>query len=248
MRISVVTVCFNAERTIGHTLNSFLKQEHPDKELLVVDGGSRDGTLKVVESFADPAIRVVSEPDRGLYDAMNKGLRRFGGDAVGFLNADDCYADRHTLSALAEGLADADIVYGDLDFVEDHEGGRVVRSWRGGPWSQGAFARGWMPPHPTFYVRRRVVERTGEFDVSLSIAADYDFMLRALELGGFSHRFLPRVLIRMQVGGKSTAGLSGYVKSNLQALRARRRHLGSGLVDYALIAKPLSKAAQFFAH
>lgn len=248
MKISVVTVCFNAERTIAHTLRSFLEQDHADKEMLVLDGGSRDGTLRVVESFSDPSIRVVSEPDRGLYDAMNKGLRGFAGEAVGFLNADDCYADRQSLSALSEGLAQADIVYGDLDFVGDHEEGRVVRTWRGRPWRKGAFASGWMPPHPTFYVRRAVVEKTGEFDLSLSIAADYDFMLRALELGGFSHRFLPRVLIRMQAGGKSNSGISGYMKSNLQALRARRRHLGAGLVDYALIAKPLSKAAQFFAH
>ncbi|MDB5438415.1 MAG: glycosyltransferase, partial [Caulobacteraceae bacterium] len=158
MKVTVVTVCFNAERTIAHTLRSFLEQDHADKEMLVLDGGSTDGTLDVVRAFADPAIKLVSEPDRGLYDAMNKGLRGFSGEAVGFLNADDCYADRHTLSALSEGLGEADIVYGDLDFVSDHEAGRVVRTWRGRPWHPGAFAKGWMPPHPTFYVRRSVVE------------------------------------------------------------------------------------------
>lgn len=246
MKISVVTVSFNAGRTIGHTLASFLEQEHADKELLVIDGGSSDDTVAVARSFADPSIRIISEPDEGLYDAMNKGLARFAGEAVGFLNADDRYQDAGVLGEIAEALTFADIVYGDLDFVDDHTSGKIVRSWRGQPWTPGAFARGWMPPHPTFYVARKVVEATGTFDTSLKIAADYDYMLRALELGGFDHRFLQRVMVRMMVGGKSTSGVGGYVKSNLEALRVRRRHLGSGFVDRALLAKPLGKAGQFF--
>jgi glycosyltransferase involved in cell wall biosynthesis len=246
MKISVVTVSYNAAGTIGHTLSSFLEQAYPDKELLVVDGGSTDGTVELVEKFKSPAIRLVSEPDEGLYDAMNKGLSQFTGDAVGFLNADDRYQDAAVLGDLAHALAEADIVYGDLDFVDGHDTGRIVRSWRGEPWSAGAFSRGWMPAHPTFYVRRKVVEATGRFDTSLKIAADYDYMLRALELGRFRHQFLQRVMVRMMVGGKSTSGITGYLKSNFEALKARRRHIGAGLVDYALVAKPLGKAGQFF--
>ena len=246
MKISVVTVCFNAGRTIGHTLESVAAQTHPGIEHLVIDGGSRDDTIKIAQSFARPGLTVISEPDRGLYDAMNKGLARFSGEAVGFLNADDRFADHRVAADIAQGLSHADIVYGDLDFIDGHETDRVVRQWRGTPWAKGAFSKGWMPPHPTFYVRRKVVEVTGQFNLNLRIAADYDFMLRALELGGFEHRFLPRVMVRMQTGGKSTAGVSGYVKSNMEALRVRRQHLGSGVVDMALIAKPLRKARQFF--
>jgi glycosyltransferase involved in cell wall biosynthesis len=244
VKISVVTVSYNAGRTIGHTLASALEQTHADTELLVVDGGSTDDTLDIVRSFG-PRVRLISEPDRGLYDAMNKGLRLFTGEAVGFLNADDRYQDPGVLSDVAVALADVDIVYGDLDFVDSHEGGKVVRSWRGRPFQAGAFRRGWMPPHPTFYARRAVVQAVGEFDLGMKISADYDFMLRAMELNGFSSRFLPRVMIRMLTGGASTAGLGSYVRGNLEALRARRRWLGSGIVDTAFLAKPLGKVGQF---
>lgn len=245
MKISVVTVAYNAAATIGYTLESFIAQAHGDKELIVVDGASRDDTLKVVERFACPQIRVISEPDRGLYDAMNKGLAAYSGEAVGFLNADDRYSDASVLGDIAAALADADIVHGDLDFVSDHESGAVVRTWRATPWRKGAFRRGWMPAHPTFYVRRKVVDAVGRFDTSLRIAADYDFMLRAMELGDFKSRLISRTLVQMMTGGASTSGLRGYVNSNLEALRARRRWLGSGLVDRALIAKPLGKVGQF---
>lgn len=247
MKMSVVTVSYNAGRTIGHTLESFFQQSHPDKELLVVDGGSSDDTLAIVGSFASPQLRLISERDRGLYDAMNKGLRMFSGEAVGFLNADDRYQDHAVLADVAAALAEVDIVYGDLDFVDGHDHGKVVRSWRGKAWNAGAFRRGWMPPHPTFYIRRRVAEAVGEFDLSMKISADYDFMLRAMELNDFSSRFLPRVMVRMLTGGTSTAGLSSYLRGNLEALRARRRWLGSGLVDAAFIAKPLGKVGQLLA-
>lgn len=248
MKMSVITVAYNAAATIGYTLESFLLQDHPDKELLVIDGASKDDTLRVVEQFASDQIRVVSEPDKGLYDAMNKGLALFTGEAVGFLNADDRYNDAKVLSDISAALAAADIVYGDLDFVANHVDGLVVRTWRGTPWRKGAFQRGWMPAHPTFYMRRRVAEAVGGFDTSLRIAADYDYMLRALELGGFDSQLISRTLVQMMTGGASTSGLRGYLKSNLEALRARRRWLGSGLVDAALLAKPLGKVGQFLGH
>jgi len=247
VKVSVVTVSFNAGRTIGHTLESFCAQRHPERELVVVDGGSTDETLAIVRSFEAEPIRLISEPDRGLYDAMNKGLRLFTGEAVGFLNADDRYQDPDVLGDIAAGLDGVDIVYGDLDFVDSHDNGRVVRTWRSQPWRAGAFRAGWMPPHPTFYVRRAVVEAVGEFDRSMKISADYDYMLRAMELNGFSSRFLPRVMVRMLTGGASTAGVSSYLRGNLEALRARRRWLGAGLIDAALIAKPLGKVGQFLA-
>jgi glycosyltransferase involved in cell wall biosynthesis len=248
MKVSVVTVGYNAGRTIGHTLESFFAQSHPDKELVVVDGGSTDDTVAIVESFRREGLRMVSEPDRGLYDAMNKGLRLFTGDAVGFLNADDRYNDPGVLADVAAALEEVDIVYGDLDFIDDHDSDQVVRTWRGKPWNAGAFRRGWMPPHPTFYVRRGVVEQVGEFDLSMKISSDYDYMLRAMELGGFSSRFLSRVMVRMMVGGASTGGLASYLRGNFEALRARRRWLGSGFIDAALLAKPLGKVGQFLSH
>jgi glycosyltransferase involved in cell wall biosynthesis len=244
VRISVVTVCRNAAATIGEALESFFSQSHADKQLLVVDGASTDGTLAVVQSFARDGVTVISEPDRGLYDAMNKGLRGFDGDAVGFLNADDRFHDSGSLAAIAGALEGADICYADLDFVDAADRARVVRRWRSSPWRKGGFRRGWMPAHPTFYCRRRVVDRVGGFDLRYRLAADYDFMLRALELADFAAVHVPRVLVDMGAGGLSSASLRARVRHNLEALASRRRWLGAGLVDYALFAKPLGKAAQ----
>jgi len=249
MKISVVTVAWNAEGTIGNTIDSFLGQSHRDAELLVIDGASTDETLALVKGYDDPRVRLISEPDEGLYDAMNKGLRLFSGDAVGFLNADDSYHDDGALAAIAEALRASDAVTGNLDFIADHASRRVVRRWRGSPFRPGAFRRGWMPAHPTFYIRRELAERTGLFDTGYRIAADYDYMLRALELdrGGASPRVahLDRVLVDMLAGGTSTAGWGAYLRGNLESLKARRKWLGSGIVDAALFAKPLGKLGQY---
>jgi glycosyltransferase involved in cell wall biosynthesis len=206
LKLSVITVCMNSASTIGHTLESFFGQSHVDKELVVVDGGSRDDTVRIVRSFGD-SIRLVSEPDEGTYDAANKGLGLYSGDVVGLLNSDDRCADENVLSDIAEGLATSDIVFGDLDFVVSHDQPEIVRRWRGSAFIKGAFRRGWMPAHPTFYVRRRVVDAMVGFDTRYRIAADYDFMLRALELADFRATSIARVLVNLMHGGERTAGL-----------------------------------------
>ncbi|RAH96503.1 glycosyl transferase [Acuticoccus sediminis] len=247
MKISILTPCRNASATIAHTIESVLAQDHADFEHLILDGASTDGTLGMVARFGDPRIRVASAPDRGMYDALNAGLRRYRGEAVGVLNADDAYHDRTALSRIADALRHADIVHGDLDFVADHGRKRVVRRWRAPAEAAGGFRSGWMPAHPTFYVRRAVAEAVGPFDLSLETAADYDYMLRAVELHDFRIARVRGVLVDMMTGGASTASLAAHLRHNLEALMARRRWLGSGRVDRALVAKPLRKVGQFFA-
>jgi len=237
MKISVVTASFNSEATIGYTVESFLKQTHADKEMLVIDGVSRDETLKVVESFASPDVRVLSEPDKGVYDAMNKGFHRFSGDAIGFLNSDDTFHDANVLSDIAAGLADADIVYGDLNMVTDHQTKRLTRVWRGGTFRRNVFKLGWVPPHPSFYMRRQVAENVGDYDLSYITTADYDYMLRALELNDFRIRYLPRVFVDFQIGGISTRGLGVTIRGNLECLRSRRQHLNAPPIDAAFFLR-----------
>ncbi len=237
MKISVVTACFNSEATIGFTIESFLKQKHPHKEMLVIDGVSRDATLKIVESFSCPEIRVFSEPDKGIYDAMNKGFRRYSGEAIGFLNSDDTFHDADVLSDIAAGLADADIVYGDLDMVTDHRTKRRTRVWQGGTFGRYSFQLGWVPPHPAFYVRRQVAESVGEYDVNYVTTADYDYMLRALALHDFRVRYLPRVFVDFQIGGVSTSGLGVTFRANLECLRSRRAHLNAPPIDAAFFLR-----------
>jgi glycosyltransferase len=244
MKISVVTASFNSEATIGFTIESFLGQSHPEKEMLVIDGASGDGTLKLVESFASDAIRVFSEPDNGVYDAMNKGFHLFEGDAVGFLNSDDTFHDANVLAEIASGLQDADIVYGDLNMVTDHRTKRLARVWRGGAFRRYSFQLGWVPPHPTFYMRREVARKVGDYDLSYLTTADYDYMLRALALNDFRARYIPRVIADFQMGGISTSGLGVTIRANLECLRSRRQHLNAPLIDAAFFLRFLRRIFQ----
>jgi len=171
VKISVVTVSFNSAATIRWTVESLLEQSHTDAELLVVDGASRDDTVAVVSGYGDPRVRVVSERDKGIFDAMNKGLRLFDGDALGFLNSDDRYHDRDALAAIADALDRHDIAYADIDIVDGHETRRVVRKWRNTPWRKGAFRGGWMPAHePSASCRSRIQSRMRRSETRRSAA------------------------------------------------------------------------------
>ena len=168
---------------------------------------------------------------------MNKGFHLFSGDAVGFLNSDDTFHDRDTLGAIAAALQDFDIVYGDLDMVTDHRTKRVVRSWRGGTFNRYSFQLGWVPPHPTFYMRKEVAQKVGDYDLSYVTTADYDYMLRAMALNDFRVRYIPRVIADFQMGGISTKGWRVTLRANLECLRSRRAHLNAPVIDAAFFLR-----------
>jgi glycosyltransferase len=191
---------------------------------------------------------LVSEPDRGIYDALNKGVLRSSGEVVGFLHSDDLFADKLVLTRLAEVFSDPDVaaVYGDLLYVRNDNPEQVVRYWRAGDFSRSRLGWGWMPPHPTLYVRRSVYEQIGLLDVTFGIAADYDFILRLLSRKGIKVRYIPEVLVKMRVGGASNRSLRNIARKSSEDLRALRRN-GVGGVG-ALIWKNLSKLQQFLRH
>ncbi len=245
MKISVITAVYNNRDTVAQALDSALAQTHPDVELIVIDGGSTDGTLQVLQDYADRLAVLVSEPDRGIYDALNKGIARASGDVVGFLHSDDLFADASVLSRIAAAFADpsVDSVYGDLLYVSKDDPSRVVRTWRAGVFTPGKLAHGWMPPHPTFYVRRAVYEKLGGYDTSYRIAADYDCVLRLLGKGGVRAAYIPEVLVKMRVGGASNRSLSNILKKSREDYRALRVNGVGGLA--ALAWKNLSKLPQF---
>ena len=244
-RISIVTVVFNRAATVGEALRSVQAQSYENVEHVVVDGASDDGTLEVVEAHRIPSMRVLSEPDEGIYDALNKGMALAEGDVIGVMHSDDSYADTDVLSEVAACFRDeaVDAVYGDLEYVAADDPGRVVRYWSAGDYSLQRLRRGWMPPHPTLFVRRSVVERLGGYDTSFRIAADYDAILRWFGRGGLRAAYLPRVLVRMRLGGESNASLRALLRKSSEDYRALRRNEVGGAL--ALLLKNASKLPQF---
>lgn len=246
MKVSIVTVCFNSAATIGATLRSVAQQSHPEIEHIVIDGRSTDATLDVVEREGGHVATLVSEADRGIYDAMNKGLAKATGQFVGFLNADDVLADRDAVARMVRTIVhtQADVVFSDLEYVRMNQPGSVVRYWRCGEFSGLRLRLGWMPPHPTFYVRQSVLRDVGLFDTQFRIAADYDFMLRVLARAGLKTARVPGVLVRMRSGGisnRSTAMVWQKSREDLVALK-RNRVGGWG----TLVCKNLQKLPQYF--
>lgn len=244
MRFSIITVSYNSASTIADTLRSVAEQSHRDIEHIVIDGSSRDATLQIVRAHGAHVARVMSEPDKGIYDAMNKGLALATGEYVGFLNADDLFATPQAVAQLARAAeSGADAVFGDLVYVAAREVNRVVRRWHSGEFQPSRLRFGWMPPHPTFYVKRSLLPALGGFDTSLRIAADYDFMLRFLMRSGARACYAPHVLVRMRLGGASNESFHALSRKSREDLLVMRRH---GLPGWLTLAcKNIRKLPQF---
>ena len=245
MKISIITATRNCAGTIAECLASVAGQSYPDREHIVIDGASTDGTLAVLQAHRPQLAVLVSEPDRSIYEALNKGIARASGEIIGFLHADDRYADDQVLSRIAAALANpaVDACYGDLLYVSQDDPRRVVRHWRAGPYHPRLLGRGWMPPHPTFYARRAVYQRLGGFDLDYRIAADYDCLLRFLGAGQITCTYIPEVLVHMRLGGVSNRSLRNLLQKSREDYRALRRHHVGGLG--ALLFKNLQKLPQF---
>ncbi|WP_347100793.1 glycosyltransferase family 2 protein [Sagittula stellata] len=244
--ISVVTAVWNRATTIADAIESVASQDYPDVKHVVQDGGSTDGTLDVIARVAGPRVSLESARDGGIYDGINKGLTRATGDIVGLMHSDDLFAGPHILGRVAEALEDPEIdgVYGDLDYVSAGDTTRVIRKWRSGAYDARLLHRGWMPPHPTLYLRRAVFDRWGMYDTSFRIAADYDAMLRYLVKGRVRLAYVPEVFVRMRMGGESNRSLRKMIEKSREDYRAIRTNGVGGMGTLAL--KNLSKIQQFF--
>ena len=225
MLVSIITVCLNARNTISHAIESVAHQSYPHVEHIVVDGGSTDGTVELVREVEGKVVKLISEPDEGIYDAMNKGLALAEGDVVGFLNADDVYFDEKVVETVVAEMEkrNVDSCYGDLVYVNS-DLSKVVRYWRSSPYRPGSFKKGWHPPHPTFFVKRWVYERYGGFDTRFEISADFELMLRFLEKFKISSVYLPKPLVKMRVGGTSNRSVSNIIKGNINCYKAFKKN------------------------
>lgn len=247
MKISIVTVCYNAAATIGDTFDAVARQTYTNVEHVVVDGASKDGTAELIQARFGDAGNWLSEPDRGLYDAMNKGIARASGDVIGTLNADDVYADETVLAQVAEVFEDPTVeaCYADLIFVDQHDPDKVVRRWTSCDYRDGLFEGGWMPAHPTFFVRRSVYERFGDFDLSFARQSDFDLTMRFLAVHGIKSVYVPKLWVKMRMGGISNNSVVGVIKGNIEAYRACLKN-GLEVSPLFIPRKILSRIPQFF--
>lgn len=226
MKISIITVSYNAAGTIRDTIDSVLRQSYDQVEYIIVDGASSDGTRDIVESYRDQLSGYISEPDNGLYDAMNKGLNMATGDIIGILNADDFYEHDQVLSNVVAKMEDdqADALFADLVYVNDEDLEKVVRYYPGKGFTPQKMLSGNMPPHPTFFLRKRFYDEYGDFDTSYEICADFDLMVRFFHKARGKYTYLPETIVRMRTGGNSTNGIQSTLTINKEMLKACRKY------------------------
>lgn len=245
MKFSIITATWNSGKTVEDTIRSFISQDYPNTEYIIIDGASSDSTLDIVRSFGDRIDHIVSEKDKGIYDALNKGIKLATGDIIGFLHSDDIYAHSSVLSMIASIFesSQVDAVFGDLDYVSKIDPSKIIRRWKSGQYVRENMRNGWMPPHPTFYMKRSCYDKFGGFDLNYRIAADYDSLLRYLWKCDVSAEYIPEVLVKMRVGGESNRSIGNIVRKTLED---RRAMIANRLPCVrALIGKNFSKIPQF---
>lgn len=247
LKISVITACFNSEATIGEAIATLKRQDWPAIEHVVVDGASKDKTVEIARKTLGTQDVLISEPDQGIYDALNKGIQHASGDIVGFLHSDDLLAHDHVLTKIAACFDNLDVgaVYGDLQYVQAENTANVIRHWKSGQFTAGKLKKGWMPPHPTFFMRRELYQALGGFDLRYRIAGDYDALLRYLGSGKVHVEYVPDVLVKMRVGGASNGSVKQILRKSKEDIAAMRSNGINPLI--ALPCKNFSKLPQFIA-
>lgn len=244
MKISIITITYNSAKTVQRALESVQSQTYKDIEHVIVDGASTDGTKELIETYAKQHtnVRWISEKDKGIYDAINKGIKLATGDIIGFLHSDDMLYSADSIGQIAAAFEDknVDVVYGDLQYCS---GGKVVRRWKSNDFNPRALKYGWMPPHPTVYVRREVYQQVGEYDEWFRISADYDMMLRIFT-AGYKSKYIPEVLVSMETGGASNKNTKARLsKTQEDYIVLKKNHVGAGYLTVA--CKQLRKLRQF---
>lgn len=245
MTISIITATYNSSATLADTLESMRLQSYHHIEHLIIDGVSKDDTLSIVQNYPHIS-QCISEKDKGIYDAMNKGISLATGEIIGILNSDDFYAHEQVLEKVAKAFADTgcDAVYGDLQYVDAADTGKIVRLWKSGNYQPGDFKWGWMPPHPSFFVRKELYEKFGNFNLHMKTAADYELMLRFIHKHGARLAYIPEVLVKMRNGGASNSSMVSRLRANQEDKQAWEIN-GLQPFWFTLYLKPLRKITQY---
>jgi len=244
VKVSIITIAYNSAETIEDTIKSVISQDYKNIEYVIIDGGSKDETLQIIKKYKEQISIIVSEPDKGIYDAMNKGVERSTGDLIGILNSDDIYANSSVISDIVETIGDKDSIYGDLVYVDRENTERITRFWKSGTYKYGMFKKGWMPPHPAFFLKKECYNQYGTYNLLLKSAADYELMLRMLHKHKISVNYLPKVITKMRVGGQSNVTVTNRLKANKEdRLAWKINDLKPG--PFTLTMKPIRKIGQF---
>jgi len=247
MKVSIITATYNSAHGIEACLDSILSQDYKNIECLVIDGKSIDQTIEIVleKQKKHSSINMVSEPDKGIYDALNKGVNLASGDIIGFVHSDDLLASSSIISEIVGKIKDEELdgVYGNLQYVNKNNITKIVRLWKSRGFDPDLLRRGWMPPHPTLFLRKKVYEKHGRFDLAYKIAADYDFMIRILKDKTLKFGYLPKVITKMRVGGASNRSIKNIIKKSIEDYRAIRSNNIGGVIT--LLLKNTSKIKQF---
>jgi glycosyltransferase involved in cell wall biosynthesis len=246
VKISIITVTYNSAQTVEETIVSVINQSYSDIEYIIIDGLSDDNTMAIIEKYRKKINKIISEKDAGLYDALNKGIALATGDVIGILHSDDFYTNNDVIQNYVNVFQQTtcDAVYSDLYYVDRSQTDKIIRKWKSGDYSPGAFVNGWMPPHPTFFVKKEVYNKFGIFNTSFHTAADYELMLRFVHKNKISIAYLPQYTIKMRVGGASNVSFKSRIKANLEDRRAWRINDLKPRF-YTLYLKPLRKIFQF---
>lgn len=248
MKISIITITYNSAATVEDTIKSVVMQDYPELEYIIIDGKSKDQTLTIVDKYRDKINKVVSEKDKGLYDALNKGIQHATGDVIGMLHSDDLYAHPQVIRHVAETFLKnpgTEAVYADLVFVHRSDTNRVMRIWQSGNYQPGDFLKGWMPPHPTFFVRKECYEKFGGFNTSLKLSADYELMLRLIHKNHIRVAYLNETIVKMRMGGVSNDSFFVKLKANMEDKMAWKMN-GLKPRITTILLKPLRKIGQYF--
>lgn len=247
MKISIITVCYNSEKHIKTAIESVINQTYNNIEYIVVDGASKDKTVDIVKSYGDKITKFVSEPDKGIYDAMNKGFQMATGDYLAVINSDDFYMSNNAIESVVNELnkKQTESLFADLIYVEENNTDKQVRYWKSNEFVKGSFKKGWHPAHPTFFVKNEVYKKYGYFDLSFKLAADFELMLRFLEKHQISSCHLPKPIIKMRLGGATNKNFKNIYNQNIECYRAFKvNHLPVSIL-YPLY-RLLPKLIQFF--
>lgn len=246
MKFTIITATFNSAKFIKSNLLSISSQEHENIEQIIIDGNSTDNTLETIKSIPNRVTHIISEPDKGIYDAMNKGIRIASGDVIGILNSDDFYASDDVLSKIVKVFekTNCDAVYANLDFVDQVNTNKVIRHWKSSNYVHGSFKKGWHPPHPTFFVKKEIYDRHGLFDISLEVSADFELMLRFIEKHKIKVEYLDETIVKMRYGGESTGSLKKIIQGNRNVMKAFKKN-GIAISPFYPIIRLLPKLKQF---